>query len=133
MGGAAVDLSQRLHRSGTVVGSPAAAAETIICQIAIPDDLVVTKGVFLSGYCAFTAGTNGVSAGLKIRQTSVAGTIIQNSGLVTVVAASLYDRAIVGFDATQIAAGAIYCLTLIITSGSAASTVSAAELQAFVV
>lgn len=131
-GGAAVDLSPRHKRTSTVTGSPAAAAETIIATLSLTNDVAVMSGIIVYGYCAFTAGTSGVSATLKLRQTDTSGTTLKTSGAVTVVAASLYDRAIVGFDASPVMPTQVYVMTLTIGSGSAASTVSAVELGALI-
>lgn len=129
-GGAVVDMSPRLFHTATVAASPAAAAETIIATLTIPEDLGVVKGILLQGYCAFTAGTNGVSANVRIRRTDASGTIVKASGAVTVVAASLYDRSIEAFDTGPTLPGQVYVLTLTVASGSAASTVSAVTLMA---
>lgn len=133
MSGAGVDLGPRLYRSGTVDASPAAAAETIVCTVTIPEGVTVTKGVFLSAYVALTIGASGVSLRVRIRQTNASGTTVKDSGLTTVTAANLVDRAMVAFDASPGSAGQVYVLTLTVGSGAAASTVSAVELQALVV
>jgi hypothetical protein len=131
--GAAVDLSSRWARNSTVVASPAAAAETIVASITLGDNVSVQEGVYLSCYVAFTAGTNAVSATLKLRATDASGTTLKTSGAVTVVAASLYDRFITGFDASAALPGQVYVATLTMGSGSAPSTVSAVEIQAVAV
>lgn len=127
------DLSARFVDSNTVVGSPALAAETIVCQITIPDFnvLSVQSRIRLHGWAAFTMGTSGTAATLRIRQTNVSGTVIANTGAVTGVAASLYCPDVLGFDPTP--GVAVYVLTLQITAGAAASTVSAVELAATVI
>lgn len=124
------DLSARVAQSAAVVGSPALAAETIIASVTVAryGDLPIVSGVLLIGWCAFTAGTSGVSGQLRIRQTAVNGTLIADSGAVTVTAANLYAPAIVGFDAG--AGAAVYKLTLQVASGAAVSTVSAVNLVA---
>lgn len=127
-----IDLSGRIARSATVVGSPAAAAETAICSVTIPDDVAIALGVLLLGYAAFTVGTNGVSGTLRLRQTDTSGTVVTSSGAVTETAANLDARSIVGFD-TAATVGGVYVMTLTVASGSAASTVSAARLVALVV
>lgn len=127
-----MDLSGRIAHSETVVASPAAATETIIATVTIPSDVAVTAGVFLFGWAAFTVGTNGVSANLKLRQTDASGTTKAATGAMTETAANLDARSILGFDAAPPAAG-VYVLTLTVASGSAPSTVSAVELVALVV
>ena len=71
-----IDLSSRWKRTSTVVASPAAAAETIIATLTISEALQQALGVELVAWCAFTVGTNGVSANLKIRQTDASGSTI---------------------------------------------------------
>jgi hypothetical protein len=131
-GAKGLDLSGRVVHSATVVASPAAAAETTICTVTIPDDIAIMLGVVLIGYAAFTVGTNGVSANLKLRQTNTSGTTIKASGAVTETAANLDGRSIAGVD-TAGTAGAVYVLTLTVGSGSAASTVSAVSLIALAI
>ncbi len=127
-----LDLSPRVQASTVVVASPSANAETIVASVSLPADLQFASGVFLIGWAAFTVGTNGVSSNLRIRQTSVSGSIIAASGAATEVAANLDERNVHGFD-TAPAAGQIYKLTLTVGSGSAASTVSAVSLAAIAV
>lgn len=127
------DLSTRLLRYGTVDASPAAAAETVIATLTIPNfgDLAVVSGIQLRGWLAFTVGTAGVSATLRIRQTNVSGTVVKSSGATTVTAANLLEMSVSGFDVTP--GVSAYALTLTVGSASAASTVSAVELSAIVV
>lgn len=129
----ALDLSARFPTTTTVVTSPAAAAETIIASLTIANfaNLAVVSGVQLSGWAAYTCGTNGTAVNLRIRQTNVTGAIIAATGALTKTAASLYVDDVMGTDAG--AGVAVYVLTMIVTSGSAASTVSACSLTAVVV
>lgn len=130
----ALDMSPRWVQSSTVAGSPAAAAITSVCAVTMPavSALALVTGVQLRGFVAFTVGTNGVSAKLDIRQTGVAGAIIATTGLLTVVAANLVSFSVQGTDTAPLAAG-VWILALTIGSGSAASAVSAAQLEAFAV
>lgn len=128
-----LDLSLRVVRSSTVVASPAAAAETTICTITVTGDIVVNQAVGLEGWAAYTVGTNGVSGQLRLRQTSSAGTLIADSGAVTRTAAQLVEQSVFGQDTAAVLPGQVYVLTLQVASGSAASTVSAVYLRAFVV
>lgn len=129
---ASIDLSQRFGTTATVTGSPAAATETIIATLTLNLDVAVESGVLLVGYCAFTAGTNAVSATLKVRRTDTSGTTLKTSGAVTVAATNLYDRFISAFDTGPTLPGQVYVLTLTMGSGSAASTVSAVTLSGLV-
>lgn len=133
LSGTGLDLSPRFTRTATVVASPSAATETIIASLTIPNPVQVNTGILLIGYAAFTAGTAGVSANLRIRQTDASGTVIKASGAVTVVAASLYDRCIAGLDASPTLPAQVYVLTLTVGSANAASTVSAVEFAALVI
>lgn len=130
---AGLDLSPRVFRDATVDASPAAAAETVIATVSIPDDLAVTEGVLLIGYAAWTVGTAGVSGQFRIRRDSVSGTAIKASGATTRTAAELNHDTIVGFDTTPTLPNEVYVLTLIVGSASAESTVSAVELVAVVI
>lgn len=132
---AALDLSPRVQYSKTVVGSPALAAETIIASVTLAGDIAVVSGIEVSGWAAFTVGTSGTAVRLRLRQTSVAGTVVQDSGALTggVAAAALLAQDIEGLDAAPVMPGQIYVLTLQVTAGAAASTVSAVYLRAMIV
>lgn len=130
-----IDLSRRVVDTTAVVASPALAAETIIASLAIPDFGLtpITQKVYLQGWAAFTVGTSGTAAQLRIRQTSVAGTVVAASGALTggIAAAALVAQDIAGSDATP--GVGTYVLTLQVTAGAAASTVSAVQLLALIV
>ena len=126
------DISARFVQSTTVVASPSAGTETVIGSLTLPSGLSIVSGVLLLGWAAFTVGTSGVSANLKVRQTSVSGTTVAATGATTVVATNLWETGVQGFD-TGAADGQIYKLTLLIGSGAAASTVSALQLVAIII
>ena len=140
-GAQGLDLSSRVLSSSTVVGSPALAAETVVCSVTgIDGNLPVMAGVFLSGVVSFTVGTSGTAIRVRIRTgtTAGSGTVIADTGAVTggVAAAGLISQDIQGFD-TAATNGAppgstSYCLTLQVTAGAAASTVSATNLTLLV-
>lgn len=130
---AGIDLSPRVKRSNTVVASPAAASETIICSLTISENLATALGVVLVGWAAYTVGTNGVSVNLKLRQTDTSGTTIAATGATTATAANLGSMALAGVDTSPVLPGQVYVVTMTVASGSAASTVSAVELVAIVV
>lgn len=134
LGAKGVDLSQRFVSSVAVAASPSAAVETTICTLTIPSNLAVINGVVLLGFAAFTVGTNGTACNLKIRQTGTSGTTIAATGATTggITAANLVDMNVAGVDTSPPAAG-VYVLTLTVTAGSAASTVSGVHLMAMVV
>lgn len=123
-----VDLASRFAFSTTVAASPAAAAETVICQMSAPPGFRAAEAILLDGWAAFTVGTSGTAARLRIRQTNVAGTVIADTGALTggVVAAALMAQDVAGVDTGTVA---VYVLTLTVTAGAAASTVSAVRLS----
>ena len=137
-----VDLSPRSASSSTVVGSPAANSETVVCQITgIPTDTPVMAGVFLSGVASFTVGTSGSAIRLRIRTgtTAGSGTVVADTGAITggVSATNLLSQDLQGFDTAVSGGGspgtASYCLTLTVTAGAAASTVSQTNLFALII
>lgn len=128
-----VDLSPRVQRTATVAASPAAGTETIIASLTISGNLATGLGIVLFGWCAVTAGTNAIGGQLQIRKTDASGSVLADSGAVTVVATKLYAPTIFGVDTAPSLPGQVYVLTLTMASGSAESTVSAAQLLAIVV
>jgi hypothetical protein len=127
------DLSARFPVTTTVGASPSAAAETIIGTLNIPNfgDTVVVSGIQLTGWAAYTVGTSGTAVTLRVRQTNVSGTVVVSTGALSKTAGNLYVDDISGTDAAP--GAAVYVLTMQVTAGAAASTVSALTLQAIVV
>lgn len=132
--GLSVDLSPRFLVSTTVAASPALAAETTIATLTIPSNVAVVTTVILQGYAAFTVGTSGSAVRLRIRQTGTSGTVVADTGAITggISAANLVTLNNGGQD-TGSAAGQVYVLTLQVTAGAAASTVSNVQLLAIAV
>lgn len=130
-----LDLAKRVQVTTAITASPALAAETIIATLTLTGftDTAIVTGVDLSGWAAFTVGTSGTAATLRIRQTNVSGTVVATSGALTggIAAAALVAQDVEGFDAG--AGVATYVLTLQVTAGGAASTVSATKLRATLV
>jgi hypothetical protein len=131
--GHAVDLSGRFFSTTAITGSPAAATETIVATLSIGENVSLQKAVYLFGTVAFTVGTSGVSANLKIRQTDTSGTTLYASGATTVVAANLWEMQALAIDTAATLPGQVYVLTLTVGSGAAISTVSATALIGVVV
>jgi hypothetical protein len=131
--GATVDLSSRFYHSSAVAASPTGATETIIASLTVTGDVAVQKAIYLACFAAFTVGTNGVSAVLRIRQTDASGTVKATTGAVTVVAANLAALTAIGVDTAGTLPGQVYVATLTVASASAGSTVSSVLLQATVV
>ena len=129
----AIDLKPRVIRSGTVAASPSAAAETTICTLTVDRDLQVSLGIFLVGFAAYTVGTSGTAVNMRIRQTDTSGTVVKATGATTRSAGNLVSQSVLGFDTAPVLPNQTYVLTMTVTAGAAASTVSAAELVAIVI
>lgn len=128
------DLSQRFFQTQTISASPATNAETTVATLTVTANAAVINGIQLFGWVAFTVGTSGTAATLKIRQTSTSGSTINvGTGATTVVAANLIETGCQGLDTASTLPGQVYVLTLTITGGAATSTVSAVQLYALVV
>jgi hypothetical protein len=131
-----LDLSPRVTHSSTVAASPTDATETTICTLTLPGDPTIVAGVLLFGFAAFTVGTTGNAANLKIRQTDTSGTTIVATGATNtgaLAATQLTSLAVVSFDTAPSATGQVYVLTLTVGAATAGSTVSAAELVAIAI
>jgi hypothetical protein len=130
-----IDLSKRVQVYSTVDASPAAAAETVIATLTLAGfaDTPIISGVFLFGWAAYTVGTSGVSVQLRIRRTSVAGTVVADTGAMT---GSQHGATILsaddvnGFDSAPVG---VYVLTMQVASAAAASTVSKLVLGAILI
>lgn len=129
--GLSVDISPRFLVSTTVAASPTAATETTIATVTLPSNVAVVSSVILMGYASFTVGTSGTAVRLRIRQTNTSGQTVADTGAVTggITAANLVTLNNGGQDASS-AAGQVYVLTLTVTGGAAASTVSNVQLLA---
>lgn len=123
-----------LPPSTTVVGSPAAAAETTVCSTTVGGVAGPTSRVLLIGFVAFTVGTNGTAVRLRLRNGSLTGTVVADTGALTggVAAAGLLALPILGVDSPGDVSSLAYVMTLQVTAGSAPSTVSAVQLVAIV-
>jgi hypothetical protein len=134
LSGDRVDLSPRVVQTQAITGSPAAAAETIVATLPALGDIAAQLGVWLSGSIAFTVGTSGTAFTLRVRRTNVAGTVVFTTGALTATAANLVAPGFNAFDPITVAGltlpGQVYVVTLQVTAGSAASTVSAASVVA---
>ncbi len=131
-----LDLSGRFFFTTTVVASPAASAETIIASLTIPANIAAVTGVDLTGWAAYTVGTSGSAVRFRIRQTDASGAIKGDTGALTGSqhgAAILSADDVEGFDTAPVLPGQVYVLTMQVTAGAAASTVSAVKLRAIVV
>lgn len=129
------DLTKRIQVYTTVDASPALAAETVIATLNLASfsDIAVVSGIRLSGWAAFVVGTSGTAIRLRIRQTNVSGTVKADTDALTggVSAGNKLAQDVEGFDSG--AGVAAYVLTLQVTAGAAASTVSQLVLQAVII
>lgn len=132
---AGIDFTTRIPVSTTVAASPSGATETTIASITLTGDIAVQRSVIIRGFAAFTVGTSGTAVRLRIRQTNTSGTVVGDTGALTggIAAGNLVVENVAGVDASPSNTGQVYVLTLTVTSGAAASTVSAVELDAIVV
>lgn len=131
-----VDWSARLVDTTTVQNSPiAAAAETIIATVTVPDfgSVAIQSKVYLDGWAALTVGGSGTALTLRIRQTNGSGTVVATTGALTggIAAAALVAQDVAGSDATP--GVGTYVLTCQITAGATNTTISAVSLRAFIV
>jgi hypothetical protein len=131
--GEEIDLSGRFVHSVTVAASPAGASETTIATLTITADASLQKGIYLDGWAAYTVGTSGTAVTLKIRRTDTSGQTIASSGALTRAAGVLAGDDVAGVDTGPTLPGQVYVLTMTVTAGAAASTVSAVMLRAIVV
>jgi hypothetical protein len=122
--GASVDISPRFPVTTTVAGSPAAASETVIATLTIPNfaNIPVVTGVLLQGWAAYTVGTSGTAVTLQIKQTNTSGSAVASTGALTRAATNLAADDVNGFDSG--AGVSVYVLTMTVANGAAASTVS---------
>lgn len=130
---AQIDLTQRIGGTTAVVASPALAAETIIASLTVNTDEAIFSGAIVHGWAAFVIGASGTAYTLRIRKTNVSGTVVSSTGTILAAAGVFIAATIDGVDATPAATGQVYVLTLQVTAGGAASTVTATELHAIVV
>jgi len=133
--GGEVDLSSRIQQVSSSPASPSGSSETVVLTLTLAANVAVISGVLLFGFAAFTVGTSGASAQLRIKRTNTSGTAVGDTGATTggIAAAALVDMNVSGFDSAPAIPGQVYVLTLTIGSGAAASTVSAASLVAIIV
>lgn len=129
MSAAAVDLSARIFTSTAITGSPSSATETVVCTVTTSGDIAALAGCVIMFGVAYTVAGSGVSARYRIKQTGTGGSTIFDSGVTTagITAGNLVSENVQGFDPSPVLPGQVYVLTMVIGSGSGASTVSAAN------
>jgi hypothetical protein len=124
----------RTFRSRTVLGSPALAAETAVCQITNIATDGPSQVAVLTGFVAITIGTAGTALRLRIRQSAIGGTVVADTGAVTggIAAGNVVALEVQDFDLPGDVDGFTYILTAQVTAASAGSAVSSANLIAIV-
>lgn len=117
-----------------VTASPAAAAETIIASIVGIDTVDADSIVQLFAQANLTVGGSGTAIRLRLRQTSLTGTVVGDTGAITggIAAANVVSQDVSGVDNPGPVAGFTYVLTLQVTAAGAVSTVSAVFLSCLV-
>jgi hypothetical protein len=130
--GRQVQLQSVVTATATVVASPTDNTETIIATLTVPV-VDADQTVYFWGWHAVTVGTNGTACTTKIRRTDASGSTRATTGAVTAVAATLREFGIQGSDAPGAVQNQVYVMTLTVTAGSAASTVSSLALFAAVI
>jgi hypothetical protein len=131
--GARVFLQSSFFQSAAIVASPAAAAETVVASLTLPVQIRADQTVFLFGNPVYIVGTNGTAGTVRLRRTSVGGALVASSGALVVAATNPVAPILLAPDVPGFVANQVYVLTLQITAGSAASTLSAVALYALVV
>lgn len=132
------DFSPRFVVSKAIVASPSGTAETVVASTPVFPagfDATVVVGVLIVAQVAFTVAGSGTAVTYRIRTgvTAGSGTVVFNSGATTagIAAANLVIENLIGIDT---APGSLssqqYSLTLAVTGGSGASTVSAVAISA---
>lgn len=112
-------------QTNVIVASPAAAAETIVATtgaINPPNDAAV---FLLFWFCELTIGTSGTALNAKIRRgAALTSTLINVGQARTVAAGNLVSFSGYYFDTPGAVAEVQYSLTLQVTAGAAASTLT---------
>lgn len=95
---------------------------------------VTPEGRVIKGYLNVTVGTAGTLLSVKCRQgNTITGTQVGNTDTLTVTAAAVYQVPFSFLDANSPApANNQYCITITVTSASAATTVNDGAVELFV-
>lgn len=121
-----------LPPSTTIVGSPALAAETTVASTVVGGVAGPSSRVLLIGFVALTVGTSGTAVRIRLRNGSITGTVVGDTGAMTAVAANLVSFAVLGVDSPGDVSSLAYVMTAQVTAGAAVSTVSSVQLVAVV-
>lgn len=119
--------------TNAITASPALAAETVVATLPGVTLDSASRHVLLEAWIAWTVGTTAATGQLRIRQSTLTGTVVANSGILTqLTAAGLRTDSVFGIDQPGDVAGFTYVLTLQVPAATAISTISAAYLHATV-
>lgn len=121
-----------LFATNVVTGSPALSAETVVATLPGVTVDNPTRRVLLSGWVAYTVGTSGIAVRLRFRRDSITGAVVTggDTSLITAIAAAIRVDSVFGIDIPGEIAAATYVLTMTVSSGAAASTVTSVYLGA---
>jgi hypothetical protein len=133
-----IDFGPRFVVSKAIVASPSGTAETVVASTPVFPagyDATVVVGVLVIAQVAYTVAGSGTAVTYRVRTgvTAGAGTVVFTSGATTagIAAAGLVIENLIGIDtAPGSLGGQQYSLTLAVTGGSGASTVSAVAITA---
>ena len=116
----------------TIVASPADATEIVVASVKVGSVGDASSRVLLNAWTAFTYGANATGVRLRIRQGSLTGTVVADTGALTAgaAAAALEARTLRGVDAPGEVASQTYVLTMQVAGATTASTISALVLDA---
>jgi hypothetical protein len=111
--------------SKTILASPAAAAETVICTTGPINLFTDGAQVLLCWFLDLTIGTNGTGLAIRLRRgTAITDTVLNIAINATVVAANVVRHSGCYFDSPPNVAEQQYSLTAQVNLGSAPSTIN---------
>lgn len=123
---------QRITRSTTIANAlPASAAETVVATIQI-SDVSADAVVELEGWAKILTGTATTSIVPRIRRDSVAGAVVGDANLLTIIGAvgETHEYGIKATDTPGEVASQVYVLTIVQTAATGAGTLRATLLRA---
>lgn len=123
---------QRVYASTVLVGAlPATAAETIVAQVQV-STVSADQVVILDAWAKITTGTNTTSIVPRFRRAAVAGTVVGDANLITIVGAvgSTGEYGHRATDSPGEVSSLLYVFTIVQTAASAAGTALAVFIRA---
>lgn len=119
------------YKPRTVIdASPGGAIETIVCTYTGIDTVDADSTVILTTQVNLVIGTSGTALRIRIRQTSISGAVVGDTGAITggVAAGNVMSQDVIGVDNPGAVASFVYVATVQVTGGAAASTLSAVSI-----